>query len=81
MSHLTAVFRLRANPHDAARLRTALRRWHHSFALALAQARARQRDLLRCLVVWTSKDGARTKLVVDGKAGLLLASTRAGTGL
>lgn len=74
---LTAVFKLHANPHDRHRLAVALGRWHAAHERALQHAsrperaalaydwRAREREVLRCLVPWTSKDGARSRLVVD----------------
>lgn len=68
MSYLTAVVKIRANNHDRARLTIALGRWHAGFSESLDQARARQSELLRCLTLWTPKNGGKPRLVVDGKA-------------
>src|SRR5947207_3259163 len=69
--HLTAIFKLRTNNRDAALLRTALARWHAALTGGLARARADLRDgrseLLRCLVLWTSKDGQVSRLTIDAK--------------
>jgi hypothetical protein len=65
ISHLTAVFKLRVNNKDRARLRDAMARWHAYYEEAMAQARADERTLLRCLKMWTGKTG-KSRLVVDG---------------
>lgn len=81
--YLTATLKLRTNNHDRARLRRAIGRWHHAYALAMAAAECRQKDLLGCLTQWSSKDGRVTRLVVDGKAlhAIVLQLVPASTGL
>jgi hypothetical protein len=68
----TICFKLRANNHDRHRIGVAMARWSAGMNEALDRARADQQSLLRCLLLWTSKDGKRQKLVVDKKRLRLL---------
>lgn len=87
--HLVACYQLRANDHDRALLATAQARWHAAFSAALDLARADwerrrgkatprpagapARHLRECLVVWTSRDGKTTRIVVNSRDANLLA--------
>lgn len=69
--YLTATYKLRANLHDRRLLDAALRRWHAHYAEALDRAGSDQAARARvraCLVQWTSKDGERTRWVVERRA-------------
>lgn len=62
---LTAVFKLRTNDHDRALLDAAMARWSTVINEAMARARRDQHQLLKAIVMWTSPDGKRQKLVVN----------------
>jgi hypothetical protein len=66
--HLTACFKLRANNHDATRLRVALGRWHEAYRTALDRLQSRQVEVRRVgITTRTGRDGAE-RYVVDGAA-------------
>lgn len=64
---LTGTFKLHLNDKDRRRIDVSLRRWRDMMEVALIQARQNERELLRCLTMWTSKDGTRSKLVLNKK--------------
>lgn len=67
MPHLTATMKIRANVHDRHLLAVAAKRWHHAYQAAMDRAKARDRELLRCIVPKQMKNGTE-RLVVDGAA-------------